>query len=149
MENGNYDAFDVAMAIDWRNSRIAAIKNLKSTDSFNSQVQASRTESKICMDYGIEILADILGMELQEEAGRKSFSYQGEEVYQILPEPAYPKQGGFTYCSTEQCAYYRDGLCGNESRSIEPKASGEFSKGERIMHPVCVDYKELDDDCAD
>lgn len=52
----------------------------------------------------------------------------------------------FVFCSCEECAYNRDGMCGKESISVSWTATSEFRRGERVSYPVCADYKEIDED---
>lgn len=91
MENGNYDVFDMVMARDWLNAHVAALNNRKSLDIFNGQVRTTTTNDRINIDLGIDILADILGIELLEEGMNGAytvyyFDYDGVRFFQLSEE---------------------------------------------------------------
>ena len=52
-------------------------------------------------------------------------------------------------CDSDDCMYYREGVCGNKSISIELTPTRDFQAGERVVLRACQDYKELGDDGAD
>ena len=81
-----FDEFDAMAARDWAGALIACVDKRKILDKFNNQIQTAPTEDAVRMLAGIEILAELLGVELRKVQSEGSapgfthfyFSYQGK-----------------------------------------------------------------------
>ena len=88
-EINEFDEFDAMAARDWVNALIVSQGNRELLDKFNNQIQTVPTRNCIQMLCGIEMLADLLGVELeklQHEDGIFKFTYfdyKGKRFIQI------------------------------------------------------------------
>lgn len=92
MENVTYNAFDEIMARDWLKDLISITRQRKTLDKLNNQVMTFSTdEDAIHIASGIEILADMLGLELLEgeevdKYYEYHFLYDGVTFFQLSEE---------------------------------------------------------------
>ena len=92
MESVTYNAFDEIMARDWLKALISIIRKRKILDKFNSQVMTISTyDDTLHIAHGIEILADMLGLELLEGEKVENyyqyyFLYDGVTFFQLSEE---------------------------------------------------------------
>lgn len=78
---------------EWMDALVDNLEYRRSMDSFNNQVQTISTNNRIHMDSGIDILADMLGVDLKEKVledveypYRYHFFYRNIEVFQLSKE---------------------------------------------------------------
>lgn len=86
------NTFDEIMARDWLKALITKMEERKALDIFNSQVKTINTDDHHIQLYsGIEILADLLGLEILEGGRTENyyayyFEYGGVKFLQLFKE---------------------------------------------------------------
>lgn len=90
MGKTDFVTLESAMVRDWLNARIKALRDLKETDRLGDLVETIPTEMEVHLYNRIEMVADAVGGELQEEYYQGNyfyhFLYEGVKVLQISPE---------------------------------------------------------------
>ena len=93
MEKMNFVTLEAAMARDWLNQQIKIRDLQKASYSFNGTVTVDKPENDIAMTDGVFYIADLLGLEPEEEyrkghwyPWKYSFGYGGARFYLLFRE---------------------------------------------------------------